>query len=64
MHLLNTRICRYTYITPTVINCNQDKCVMKLLNLEMDSTVFKTGEFLTEFGQKLLLSLSAQPDYV
>ena len=36
---------------------------MKILNLEMDSTVFKSGVFLTKFGQKLLLSLSAQPDY-
>ena len=28
---------------------------MKLFNLEMDSTVFKSGVFLTKFGQKLLL---------
>ena len=34
MHLLNSRICRYTYITPTVIYCDQDRCVMKLVNLE------------------------------
>ena len=36
MHVLNTRICKYTYI---VIYCDQDRCVMKLFNLEMDSTV-------------------------
>ena len=64
MHLLDTRICRYTYITPTVIYCDQDRCVMKLFNLEMDSTVFKSGVFQTKFGHKVLLSLSAQPDYV
>ena len=61
MHLLNTRICRYTYITPTVIDCDQDSCVM---NLKVESTVFKSGVFLTKLGQKLLISLSAQPDYV
>ena len=64
MHLLNTRIGRYTYITHTVIYCDQDRCVMKLFNLEMDSTVFKSDVFLTKFGHKLLLSLSAQSDYV
>ena len=37
---------------------------MKLVNLEMDSTVFKPGVFLAKFGHKLLLCLSAQPDYV
>ena len=37
---------------------------MKLFNLEMDSTVFKSGVFLTKFGHKLLLSSSAQPDCV
>ena len=26
--------------------------------------MFKSGEFLIKFGHKLLLSLSAQPDYV
>ena len=40
-HLLNTWICRYTYVTTTVIYFDQDRCVMKLFNLEMDSTVFK-----------------------
>ena len=30
--------------------------VMKLINLEMGSTVFKSGVFLAEFGHKLLLS--------
>ena len=64
MHLLNTRICRCTYVTPTVMYCDQDRYVMKLFNIEMDSTVFKSGVFLTKFGHKLLLSLSAQPDYV
>ena len=37
---------------------------MNLMNLEMDSTVFKSDVFLAKFGHKLLLSLSAQPDYV
>ena len=37
---------------------------MMLFNLEMDSTVFKSGVFLTKFGHKLLLSLSAQFDNV
>ena len=64
MHLLNTWICRYTYVTPTVIYYDQDRCVMKCFDLEMASTVFKSGVFLTKFGHKLLLSLSAQPDYV
>ena len=63
MHLLNTRICRKTYVTPTVIYCDQGRYVMKLFNLEMDFTVFKSGVFLTTFGHKLLLSLSAHPDY-
>ena len=64
LHLLNTRICRYTYVTPTVIYYDQDRCVMKLFNLEMDSVVYKSGGVLTKFGHKLLLSLSAQPDFV
>ena len=34
MYLLNTRICRYTYLTPTVIYCDQDRYVMDLFNLE------------------------------
>ena len=25
MHLFNTRICRYTYITPTLIFCDKDR---------------------------------------
>ena len=37
---------------------------MKVTNLEMDSTVFKSGVFLAKIGHKLVLSLSAQPDYV
>ena len=41
MHLLNTRIYRYTYLIPTAIFCNEDRYVMKLFNLDMDSTVFK-----------------------
>ena len=60
MHLLNTRICRYIYVTLTVTYCDQDRYVMKLFNLEMDSTVLKSGVF----GHKILLSLSAHPDYV
>ena len=103
MHLLNTRICRYTciYITPTVqtlhycpagawrwndvvltsmwhyyvastsfwfhvpAGCDQDKCVKSCPTLKMESTVFsKVTVFLTKFGHKVLLSLSAQPDYM
>ena len=37
---------------------------MKLINLEMDSVVFKSGVFLAKVGHKLLLPLSAQPDNV
>ena len=37
---------------------------MKLINLEMDSTVFKSGVFLAKFRHKLLFSFPAQPDYV
>ena len=51
------------YVLPTVIYCDQDRYVIKLFNLEMDSTVFKSGVLLTKFGHKLL-SLSAQPDYM
>ena len=36
MHLLDTRICRYTYVTPTVVNCDQDRCKMILFNLESE----------------------------
>ena len=54
----------YTYLTHTVIYCKQDRYVMKFSNLEMDSTVFNSGVFLTKFGHKLLISLSAQPDYI
>ena len=31
MHLLNARICRYTYITPTVIYCDQDRYVHEVV---------------------------------
>ena len=64
LHVLNTWICKYTYVIATVIYCDQDRCVMKLFNLEMDCTVFKSGVFLTKFGHNLLLYVSAQPDYV
>ena len=47
MHLFNTRICRYAYITSTIIYCDQDSCVMKLFNLEMDFIAFKSDVFLT-----------------
>ena len=39
-------------------------CKWSCSTLKVDSTVFKSGVFLTKFGHKLLLSLSAQPDYV
>ena len=64
MHSLHTMICSYTCLTPTVIHCDQDRYIMRLFNLVMDTTVFKSGVFLTKFGHKLLLSSSAQPDYV
>ena len=38
MHLLNTRIYRYTYVTPTVIYYDQDRCVMNLFNFEQNRT--------------------------
>ena len=57
MHLLNTRLCRYTYFSLTVIYCDHDKCVMKLFNIKIDSTVFKSVVFLTKFGHRFLLSL-------
>ena len=41
MHLFNSRIYRYTYVLPTVIFCDQDREVMKLFNIEWNSTVFK-----------------------
>ena len=31
LHLLNTRICRYTYITSTVIYCDQDRYVNEVV---------------------------------
>ena len=37
---------------------------MKLFNLEIDSTVFNSGVFLTKFGHKFLIFLSAQYDYM
>ena len=45
IHLLNTRLCWYTYVTPTVIYYDQDRSVMKLFNLEMDSTVFNQAYY-------------------
>ena len=55
----------YTYITPTAIYCDQDRYVNESCStLKVDSTVFKSGVLLTKFGNKLLLSLSAQPDNV
>ena len=63
MHLLNTMICRCTYMSPTVIYCDKDRKV-SCSALKVDSAVFKSGVFLTKFGHKLFLSLSAQPDYV
>ena len=103
MHLLNTRICRYTciYITPTCTlqtlhycpagawrwndivltsmwhyhiastsfwlhvpaGCDQDKCVKVVRPWKWDLPC-SVGVFLTKFGHKLLLSLSAKPDYM
>ena len=37
---------------------------MKLFNLRLDSPAFKLGVFLTKFGHKVLLSLSAQAGYM
>ena len=39
------------------LQCDQDRRVMKLFNLEIDYTVLKLGVFLTKFGHKLLLYL-------
>ena len=49
----------YTYVTPIVIYCDK----RQVCN-EMDSTEFKLRVFLTKFGRKLLLSLSARHDYL
>ena len=98
MHLLNTRICRYTciYLTPTVLTlhccpagawCWNDvvltswrrsdvsptscaswvwprQVCKKLSDLENEIYRVQLGVFLTKFGHKLLLSLSAQSDYI
>ena len=32
------------------------RCVMKLVNLEMDSTVFKSGVFLTKFWTQITIT--------
>ena len=42
----------------------QDMYVMKLINLEVDSIVIKSGVCLTKFGLKLLLTLSVMCDSV
>ena len=52
MHLLNTRLCRYTY----VVYCDQDRYVKKLINVKMDYTLLKSGVLLINFGHKLLFS--------
>ena len=61
MHLLNTRICRYAYITPTVIYYDQDRWVMKLFNLERtllySAQVYFTQNLDTYFSFLYLLSL-------
>ena len=64
MHLLNTRICRYTYLTPTVIYCDQDRYVMNLLNLRSGPYRVQVRCISNKIGYKLLLFLSAQPDYM
>ena len=98
MHLLNTRICRYTsiYITPTVQTLHycpagawrRNEVVLtsmwhhhvastscacwvwprqvckKLSDLENEIYRVQSGVLPTKFGHKLLLSLSAQPDYM
>ena len=48
MHLLNNRICRYTYITPTVHilhYCDQNRCVNDVVQLKVDYTVFSQVYF-------------------
>ena len=64
MHLLNTRTCWYTYITPTEIYRDQDRNVISCSTLKVDSTVFKSGVLLIKLRHKILHSLSAQPAYV
>ena len=98
MHLLNTRLCRYTciYITPTVqtlhycpagawcwndvvqtsiwrhhvilMSCAcwvRPRQVCKMLS-DLENEIYRVqlSVFLTKFGHKYLLSLSAQPDYM
>ena len=54
MHLINNRICRYTYITPTVqisYYCDQDRCVNEVVQLENGLYCVQANVFLTKFGQ-------------
>ena len=62
MHLLNNRICKYTYITPTVqilLTVAKTGVQLKLFNLENGLYCVQSGVFLTKFGHKLPLSISA-----
>ena len=43
---------------------DQDRCVKKLSDLENEIYRVQYGVFLTIFGHELLLSLSAQSDYM
>ena len=64
MHLLDTRICRYTYVTPTVIYCDKDKYVMNLLNLESEPYCSQVRCISNKVWTQITPFLSAQPDYV
>ena len=44
--------------------CDQDRYVKKLSDLENEIYRVQSGVLPTKFGHKLLLSLSAQPDYM
>ena len=58
MHLFNTRISRYTYVTPTLIYCDQTGMQMKLFDLERGLYYCKSGVFLTEQNRTELYYLS------
>ena len=64
VHLLNIRICRYTYITPTVFYCDQDRYVIEVVQLCKWTVLCSSQVFFKQNLDTIFLSLSGQPDYV
>ena len=68
MHVLNSRICRYTCIIPTVQIipcCDQDRCVNEVVQPWTGTLLCSFRVFLTKFGHKLLLFyIFAHPDFM